>query len=316
MSVERDSSLTGPDGGQPSGKAWNWPPKDIDVSDLGFSKKYYKLFTDGWTGKALRDVLNGESGRVDIIGLTKFYRTRFTRHISDEPLTPGEKNLFESLRNSMEEWFYEGEWTTQPTSDIESYTNTGASEESRFHRLLIPAYLLNRLTKIVEQGGIEDVGRDRLEEISGEAYRISPNYLTTEALTRVAAATEQLDPNPRNGFDVNSWVNAKNTNINILGARARSIRDMSYQRVKGNLKAAPAAGLYFMKSVVAGVMQEWHSERMGISDFVPPIKWQNINSSYSLYNFQDNTENFGHMHTNNSRFPFQKYVAHHLRSSS
>jgi len=316
MRGERDPGLDSPDGGDPKSFQWSWPPVDLDVTDLGASTKYYRVFTEGWTGKAIRDIMTGASGRVDIIGLTKFYRTRFNRYSVDEPLTFGERGLYESLRDSMEEWFYNAEWVNQPTTDIESSSNRGVPEDSRFHRLLIPAHLLNRLTKIVEQGDIADVGRDGLIEMSAEAYRNSPTFLSAEALTNISAATKRLHPDPRNGFDVDSWVAAKDKNIDVLGTKARTIRDMSYQRVKGNLKGAPAAGLYFMKSVVAGVMQEWHSERMGIADFVPPIAWQVTDGGYSLYNFKDNTNNFGDMHTNNSRFPFQKYVSHQMRVTS
>lgn len=195
------------------------------------------------------------------------------------------------LRDSLYAWFLKSPWVVQPRvepSDVQS-------QDNRFHQLLLPAQIMNTLTKLVVNNSIEDVERSKLVKISDEVYAQALQYHRNGDLGKVTK-----------GEDVDA------------GQKALAVLQDSYLNNRNyfNRHYNAAAGLYFMKSVVIGVMQEWHQQRQGITDMIPPITWEHSADGHLPYDFKRNNTVSGGMHTNNQRFPFQKYVAHYMQSPS
>ncbi len=300
---------------------WTWPPKDLDIDNLGVSRG----LVGQREGLAMAMVMSGERDRVDVPAIKNLYKAFSEISIADpDELTKSDRGLLSSLRDSLHEWFLDGRWVFQPYPDTGNASESGSPEDTRFHRLLLPAQMMNTLTKLATNGSIDDVGRGSLIQLSDAAYIsgvrcLKDDYLST-ITSRVAGLKDRsvsVGNNISYSHDLQRLIDNK-MDIHGLSENAGRVFDSSYNSTINNLQDGNlAAGLYFMKSVVIGVMQEWHQERLGIPYMIPSIARQpQTRDGHTPYAFQNNSTNrAGDMHTNNHRFPFQRYVAHHMRTS-
>jgi hypothetical protein len=194
--------------------------------------------------------------------------------------------------------------------------SNGQYHDARFYRLLLPAQIMNQLTKLVENGIIDDVSHEALSELSDYTYVHALRYFTPDYLSKVVSdvATLKGRVSPESlDFDLQAWM-ATTEDVDTLGEKARRVFEGSYDNTKNYFTYGKAAGLYFMKSVVMADMQKWHQQRYGITDMIPSISLQDSDNGHASYNFRDNTTTGGDMHTNNRRFPFQRYVADYIET--
>jgi len=316
MNIEATGSLDMAKQPLPQAYQWDFLP---DLSQLGgVLEDTASMISSGNEASFIRDILSGNNAQVDAPFLRRIYAkgTALRRSIHDGLSLP-ERKVFESLRDAMEGWFYDSDWLRQPVfeaGDVES-------EDNRHHRLLLPAHLLNLLTKVVESGEMEDVGKERLFEISFGAREKGEDYLDPGYLAEVIGQIRKLPERPIEsggesvgfGHDLKSWVGIHESDIETVETHAGEILETSYDNCLKHLNRSSASGLYFMKGIVIATMQLWHQQRIGIEGMVPPIAWQDTPNGVSYYNFKNNTSDWGDMHTNNKRVPFQKYAAMYLQ---
>lgn len=302
---------------------WDWPPTTTDVESLCVSAGLISTLLRKSDRDAVSNIMSRGTAPIDPDILNKIYsKGREFRILAPRRLNPKEAALFTQLRDSMTDWFFDFDWTRQPES--EQGAGNG-NPDLRFHRLLLPAHMLNVLSKLVTARDIEDVNVAKLVALSEKAKRQLPRYLSNRsfgiARFQVNDLKARANGSGRNGFgeDLKDWI-VNDESTRRLAIQAHEILGVSYRRNMEYLhESNTAAGLYFMKSVVVGAMIDWHQERLGITEYIPPIRWHfaKPEDNYSYYNFQTNVRNgWGDMHTHNARFPFQRYVAHYMRDKA
>jgi hypothetical protein len=171
-----------------------------------------------------------------------------------------EKELFEGLRDNLLQWFLDSPWMIQPKVNTHSYTPKNGFMDTRYHRLLLPAHMINLLTKLVENNRIGDVDRHELEAMSRAAYQDSEQYFTADYFNVVKKRIDQTKF-PPNGigisFDMKAWKELAGFPSSDVVARAKQIREDSYQNNMISFTYPKnSSGLYFMKSVLMATMQD------------------------------------------------------------
>lgn len=296
---------------------WTWPQGLADSGKVGSSRDLFDHFrNDSWGTLTIANIMSANNGPIDLGTLGAIYHEgERIRGLGGKNLTLGERTMYGSLRDALEEWFVNADWMVQPPLPQDK----PARLDDRYHRLLLPAHMLNFLTKLVENRAVPDAGRGKLIHLSDKAYEATSGYIAMDNLETVVSDIENLRGKEalemgveEYGFDIQSWLDRGET-LDRVGERAKDIRFQSrgdtlrYFRDQQN-----ASGLYFMKSVVIGAMQEWHHQRLGMTGMVPPILARVSEAGHGEYNFATNSEKFGDMHVSDHRFPFQRYVARYM----
>ena len=123
----------------------------MQVNQLGEARGLVDMLSNSWEGQAANDVMSGSQGPVEAVGLERIYRQGLAlkRNMQGGIATPKEVELYEALRDSMLGWFCNAPWLVQPTTETHSFSSQGVREDTRYHRLLLPAHMITANTKFL-----------------------------------------------------------------------------------------------------------------------------------------------------------------------